>query len=134
MRFDLGANTTHSPEQRRRQLDGGDRTTTDTSRNSSERAGRARRRPAEERGRPPRRRHSTGLMHDKYDDPPGSDSEGTVELPPRFDENGNRRPENDALAESLNKLLSEVGFTELLGRLAGDDAGRGRGDRRRRRQ
>lgn len=72
-------------------------------------------------------------MNDKYDRPPrksrrrddDEESEGTVDLPPRFDEDGNRKPEaNDALQQILGSLASKF--------LGGDEEERGGRSSRRR--
>lgn len=71
-------------------------------------------------------------MHDKYDRDPDEDSEGTIDLPDRFDEQGNRKPE-DPLAEKINDLLSGKGgagniFKSLAeGFLGGEQHGGGGG-------
>ena len=58
-------------------------------------------------------RDSPQLMNDKYERPPQSttteeESDGTVELPHRFDERGNRKHDGgDALQELLGGLASK---------------------------
>jgi hypothetical protein len=77
-------------------------------------------------------------MNDKYDRPPSSaasgsggrrrdrdeeGSDGTVELPERFDEQGNRKPEGGAALEQL--------LGNLASRFLGGDDDEGRSGRRR---
>jgi len=86
------------------------------------------------------RRPSSQLMNDKYDRKPNdSDSEGTVELPERFDEHGNRKAgEGDQLANTINQFLGSAGITDLLGSLGGGggrhDSDESRSGRRRHRR
>jgi len=77
-------------------------------------------------------RDSPQLMHDKYDRPPSSaprddESDGTIELPERFDKNGNPKG-GDALETLLGSLASK-----FLGGGGGGGAEEeeGRGGRRR---
>jgi hypothetical protein len=132
VRFNLDANETHSPEARR-----SDERHTDTESSSDRKHRRNRKRREDGRSRDGGDGHrSHGLMHDKYEGEPESDSDGTIELPDRFDEHGNRKPERDPLAEGLNRILGDVGFGDILGRLAGgthDDDEGGRSGRRRHR-
>ena len=57
-------------------------------------------------------RDSPQLMNDKYERPPSSakdenDSDGTVDLPPRFDEHGNRKAEGgDAIEQLIGNLAT----------------------------
>lgn len=76
-------------------------------------------------------------MHDQYERPPrgrrdrnaaeDDDSDGTIELPPRFDEHGNRK-ETDPLADRINELLGGAGLGNLLGRVMGSGGGSEDGD------
>ena len=71
-------------------------------------------------------------MHDKYDDAPSSDeeeksSDGTVDLPARFDEHGNRKSD-DALSDKIHDMLAGRGvagkfFQSLTGGLTGGGNG-----------
>lgn len=76
-------------------------------------------------------------MNDKYErEPAEDDSDGTVELPPRFDEDGNRVSE-DHLTSTINNLLGQAGFTSFLNNLGGGsrhDDDEGRSGRRRHRR
>lgn len=106
VRFDLDSNVEFPHEQRRAGSDDrrsySDSEETVTSSRRDDRRSRCRGR----RARDP----ASQLFNDKYDRPPrdGSDSEDTVELPRRFDEHGNRKPDSmgDELAERLQDLLS----------------------------
>lgn len=71
-----------------------------------------------------------------------SDSDATVDLPPRFDEQGNRRRE-DPLADKINDILAGRGTAgglfrrltgDLLGGNGGVDEGNGSGNGRSRRR
>ena len=84
-------------------------------------------------------------MHDKYDRRDrDNDSDTTEDLPPRFDEAGNKRPEGGDLAEQINGLLNGQGgagalFKQIAGGFLGgqgdsDDERGGSGGRRRRRR
>lgn len=133
VRFNLDANEAHSPEKQRKKEE-----RYSDSETSGDRKRRSRRR---------RQRHDDddnsssrggGLMHDPYDRPPSSgshrrrhshggrgreeddseESDGTIELPDRFDEHGNRKMEG---GDALQHLLGN-----LAGRFLGggeDDAG-----------
>jgi hypothetical protein len=80
------------------------------------------------------------LFNDKYDrTPSGYDSDGTTDLPPRFDRDGNRKPEStgNELADRIQDLLAGRGsagklFKGLAGGLLEGAAGGG-GDRESRR-
>ena len=74
----------------------------------------------EHRGHRRRRRHrdddnsqssrESGRSRKRHhrDESPGSDtSDATIELPPRFDENGRKRPE-DPLADTLESVLASI--------------------------
>lgn len=133
MRFNLDNNTAHSPDE--------SRSTRDERRSDSETAEdqkhRRRRRKHKDRENERGHRDSPSLMHDKYEHAPeGEESDGTIELPPRFDEQGNHK-EADPLAEKINDLLGGAGFGNILGRVLGgsdnDDDG-GRSGRRRHRR
>lgn len=101
----------HSPETARRSAADAD----ETSKRGDSEANDGNRMPKHRRHR---RKHrdkdgSSQLMNDKYDRPPHSrgdedDSEGTVDLPPRFDENGDRKHEEggDALEGIIGNLAS----------------------------
>jgi hypothetical protein len=88
------------------------------------------------------RRHrdpASQLFNDPYEHPPhDSDSDsGTVELPRRFDEHGNRKHESvgDDLAERLQQLLSGRGSAgSFFKGIAGSLMDEGSGDRRRSRE
>lgn len=72
-------------------------------------------------------------MHDIYERPPPEDDESdtTVELPPRFDENGRRMPDQagDPFAEKLQEMFAGKGLAGgLFKRIAGDFMGGGGGD------
>ncbi|OQO04441.1 hypothetical protein B0A48_09363 [Cryoendolithus antarcticus] len=151
VRFDLGSNIAISPEATRR-----------TGTSSDDRSFRSRerrhRRDADNEDSPDRHRHhrktrpdsdgardSPSLFGDKYDDPPHEDdSDSTVEMPARFDERGQRKPEGSGneLAESIQALLSgRGGAGDLLKGIMGagggegeSDGGSGRSGRRRRRR
>jgi len=50
----------------------------------------------------------------------GDSSDGTVELPPRFDKHGDRlHDDDDPLANTLHKFLGQAGFTDFLSHLGG---------------
>lgn len=138
VRFDLGSNIAHSPDASRRKDDAkrsdpaSERhSDTETEGDRKHRSRRHRRKGKErERDRDDdhRKRDSMGLMHDKYDR--DSDSEGTIDLPERFDKNGNPKPE-DPLAAKINDLLSGHGggggniFKTLAEGFLGGQAGGG---------
>ena len=105
VRFDLDSNVEFPHEQRRAGSDDrrsySDSEETVTSSRHHDRKSRRRGR----RGRDP----ASQLFNDKYERRPhDSDSEDTIELPRRFDEHGNRKPDSmgDELAERLQDLLS----------------------------
>lgn len=126
VRFDLGSNTAHSPDASRRKDDAkrGDSETdrhSDTE-TSDDRKHRRRKRKGKERER--------GGQQASRDRSPSQDSDGTIELPARFDEQGNRRHE-DPLAQKINDLINGQGgagglFKALLG--GNDASGGGGGD------
>ena len=140
VRFDLDSNVEFPHEQRRRTGSRDRRSYSDseetvTSLRRHDRISRRR-----ERGRRDRDPASQ-LFNDKYDRPPhDSDSEDTVDLPRRFDEHGNRKPESmgDELAERLQDLLTgraSAGsfFKSIAGSLRDEGEGEGRRSRSRRR-
>lgn len=132
VRFNLDNNTEHSPETRRKAKRDEERFS--DSETHGDKKHRQRRR-GREGGGGDRRRPSSQLMNDKYEREPDSDSDGTVELPPRFDKNGNRIDgENDQLATTINSFLSQAGLTDFLNNLGGgnDDNERRSGRRRHR--
>ncbi len=136
VRFNLYANQAISPEASRKGIN--DERHTDSESKGDDRHHRRRRRGGDERGR----------GGDGHRDPPGStrdpryerenDSDNTVELPERFDEQGNRKPDGDPLADGITKFLGGTGFADLLGRLGGggggDEEDNGRSGRRRHRR
>lgn len=100
VRFDLDSNV-EFPHERRRAGSRDRRSYSDSEETVTSRRSRRRGR----RDRDP----ASKLFNDKYDrSPRDSDSEDTVELPRRFDEHGNRKPESkgDELAERLQDLLA----------------------------
>ncbi|KAF2720078.1 hypothetical protein K431DRAFT_304592 [Polychaeton citri CBS 116435] len=166
VRFDLNNNETFSfevPQSRDFPSD------EETKRKEERRERRRRRREAQDRGddndRPressrdrDRRRHSTSELSNyqgsdrgpprEPDNRDGYDSDGTVELPSRFDEQGNRKADADAddpLASKIQEMLEGKGgfggiFRSLMGDRgdSGSESGRRRSDsdrddRRRRR-
>ncbi|TKA78877.1 hypothetical protein B0A55_03806 [Friedmanniomyces simplex] len=133
VRFNLDANEAISPEASRKGND--ERHTDSESKNDDRKHHRRRRRGEDERGRGgDGHRDSPGSTRDKYERE--SESDGTVELPERFDEQGNKKPDGDPLADGITKLLGGAGFADLLGRLGGgggQDEDSGRSGRRRHR-
>lgn len=105
VRFDLDSNVEHPHEMRERRAGSRDRRSYSDSEDTvmpSRHDTRTRRRRRE-------RDPASQLFNDKYDrSPHDSDSDGTVELPRRFDEHGNRKPDStaDELAERLQDLFS----------------------------
>ncbi|RMY66343.1 hypothetical protein D0863_08511 [Hortaea werneckii] len=149
VRFNLDNNTEHSPETRRKNhmkdkqkeeeredSNGSARTKKKRSRrrdrddqyeSGGETNERSRRRPSS----------SSKSKKDKYEreEPEdGDSSDGTVELPPRFDKHGDRLhdDDDDPLANTLHKFLGRAGFTDFLSHLGGgddeNDDRRGRGE------
>jgi len=157
VRFDLGSNVAFSPEDPRRQSTSGEQSERSSDKQghqrrrsrSGDRSGRDRQ-PAtdddsqdDRRSRRRRRRKdpASQLFNDKYDRPPSgnhSDSEETVELPPRFDEQGNKTPEGDNFAEKIQDMLTGKGMAGQLfkGLMGGEesDGGKGSSSGRRRRR
>lgn len=139
VRFDLGSNTAHSPDASRRKDDakrGPDYDRHSDTETSDDRKHRRRKRKGKERDRDRDGRHQTTSARDRS---PSEDSDGTIELPDRFDEQGNRKHE-DPLAQKINELINGQGgagglFKALLG--GGNDGGsgdEGRSSRRRSRR
>lgn len=149
----MNSNVLHSPESSRRKDDAkrrdpSEKQHSDAESDGSDRKRRRRKRKGKERDRDGHserhrerdsRRDSSGLMHDKYDRRPNDgDSDDTEELPERFDENGNKKPE-DPLASKINELLSgQGGLGGLFKAIAGgssderdDDSRSGRRKHRR---
>lgn len=132
VKFDLGSNTAHSPDASRRK-DDAKRGDPDTDRHSDsetsdDRKHRRRKRKGKERVRDTH--HYRNDQRAPRDHSPSEDSDGTIELPDRFDEQGNRKHE-DPLAQKINELINGQGgagglFKALLG--GGNDAGGGGGD------
>ncbi|KAI7199137.1 hypothetical protein KC352_g20084, partial [Hortaea werneckii] len=147
VRFNLDNNTEHSPKTRRKNhmkdkqkeeeyedSSGSGRTKKKRSRrrerdsnyeSDGETHERSRRRPSS----------SSKSKKDKYERKEPDDSyssDGTVELPPRFDKHGDRlHDDDDPLANTLHKFLGQAGFTDFLSHLGGgndeNDDRRGRG-------
>ncbi|KAI7348147.1 hypothetical protein KC354_g13706 [Hortaea werneckii] len=135
VRFNLDNNTEHSPETRRKthnrvmQKEGYQ----DSSGTSRTKKKRSRRRERDDhyesdgetnersRRRPSSSSKSKKDKHEREerdDDVPSSD--GTVELPPRFDKHGDRlNDDDDPLANTLHKFLGQAGFTDFLNHLGG---------------
>ncbi|KAK1025399.1 hypothetical protein LTR33_017749 [Friedmanniomyces endolithicus] len=136
VRFNLDANQAISPEASRKGIN--DERQIDSESKSDDRHHRRRRRGGDERGRGgDGHRDSPGSTRDtRYDRE--TDSDNTVELPERFDEQGNRKPDGDPLADGITKFLGGAGFADLLGRLGGggggDEEDTGRSGRRRHRR
>ncbi|EMC95628.1 hypothetical protein BAUCODRAFT_576848 [Baudoinia panamericana UAMH 10762] len=131
VRFNLGANTAHSPEAVRSY----ESRHTDSETSGDHKHRRRRRKHREDHARKGNEHtESPNLMHDQYEREPDQESEGTIELPDRFDEHGNRKPV-DPLAQGITRILGEAGLADILGRLTGggQDDGDGRSGRRRRR-
>ena len=133
VRFNLDANTARSisPETLRKQ----EEASTTSSETNEERKHRRRRRNHDKTND---ERHRSSGGHDNYErQPQEEDSDGTVELPPRFDEQGNRKPDADPLTDGLSRLLGGGGLGNLLGGLMGGDdrdEDSGRSGRRRHRR
>lgn len=165
VRFDLDSNIAHSPEATRRKDDAkrgdpSEQRDSDTEQSDERKHRRRSKRKGKERERDghdshrdegkkhERRGHDRGHDRDRNRDRDrgdnGNDSDDTVDLPDRFDENGNRKPE-DPLAQKINELLAGQGgagnlFKGLVGGLlggqggGGDDDDEGRSSRRRHRE
>ncbi|KAK1050734.1 hypothetical protein LTR74_016958 [Friedmanniomyces endolithicus] len=136
VRFNLDANQAISPEASRKGIN--DERHTDSESKGDDRHHRRRRRGGDERGRGgDGHRDSPGSTRDpRYERE--NDSDNTVELPERFDEQGNRKPDGDPLADGITRFLGGTGFADLLGRLGGggggDEEDTGRSGRRRHRR
>lgn len=146
VRFDLGANEAHSPEvARRKKSRSRDRDRPrDREQQGSDSEGAERQHKHHHHGSGRRKKHrrhdheedGEELMHDQYDRPPSSatrgrrgdedDSDGTVEMPRRFDDNGNSKEGGGGLEDLLGGLASK-----FLG--GGDEGEEGRSGRRRHR-
>lgn len=132
VKFDLDSNVEFPHEQRRagsrerRSYSDSEETVTSQQRSSNRKPRRRGR-----RGRDP----ASQLFNDKYDRAPsGYDSDSTADLPPRFDKDGNRKPEStgNELADRIQHLLAGRGsagklFKGLTGELL--EGGDGGGDR-----
>jgi hypothetical protein len=105
VRFNLDANELHSPEAAKRAP--ADERFSDTE-TSGDRKRRHRRRKHRDKGKEAAR-DSPQLMNDKYERAPNdNDSDMTEELPARFDEHGNRKPErSDPLEQLIGNLASK---------------------------
>nr|POE48077.1 hypothetical protein CFP56_01405 [Quercus suber] len=111
VRFDLDSNTEHfldsSRKSGQRSTDTDDRTSQD-----GEEHRHRRRRKKHHRSRRHGDGEETHQDSPRSNDASDSDSSGTVELPARFDEHGNRHPEasgGDALSNKINELLAGHG-------------------------
>ena len=136
MRFDLDANTARSPETFKKSQPRSSESDPSDDRPRKHRSSkRSKHREHRDRDRGEDSHHhrdSPQLMHDKYERPPSGvqrddESEGTVELPDRFDEHGNRKEGGDGFESLLGSLASK-----FLGGSGGDDD-EGRGGRSRHR-
>lgn len=130
VRFDLASNTEHSPEQQRKAKEA--QRSSDSEATGDGQHRRRRKRRSDRGGDEEKARPSSQLMNDKYERGPAeSDSDGTVELPSRFDEHGNRVDGGgDQLTNTITQLLGNAGIANLLGSLGGGgrdrDGGGGR--------
>jgi len=135
VRFDLESNTAHFPDASRRKDDakrddpGNDRhSDTETSDDRKHRRKKRKGKDQErERDDPHQQRDRQQASRDRS---PSEESDGTIDLPARFDEQGNRKHE-DPLAQKINELINGQGgaggiFKALLGG-GGQDAGGGGG-------
>lgn len=134
VRFNLDNNTEHSPETRRKNhtrdnQKHGHENSSETSRTKKKRSRRHERddhyeSDGETNERSRRKPSSSSKSRkdnnerEKPDDDESS-SDGTVELPPRFDKHGDRLNDDDPLATTLNKFLGQAGFTDFLSHLGG---------------
>ncbi|KAI7267512.1 hypothetical protein KC345_g7920 [Hortaea werneckii] len=147
VRFNLDNNTEHTPEIRRKNHINEkqkEEEHEDSSRTGRTKKKRSRRREQDdnyesdgETNERSRRRPSSSSKsrRDKYESEEPDDSEssdGTVELPPRFDKHGDRLHDDDPLASTLHKFLGQAGFTDFLNHLGGgndeNDDRRGRSE------
>ena len=129
VRFDLGANEMHSPEAAKKKA-------TDERFSDSEVTGDRKRRHRRRKHRGESSRDSPQLMNDKYERPPSGvhrddESDGTVELPERFDENGNRKGES---SDPLEQLIGNLASRFLGGGGGGEEQGGDRDSRSGRRR
>ncbi|KAK4955039.1 hypothetical protein LTR10_007231 [Elasticomyces elasticus] len=130
VRFNLDANETKTFSTEAPQRDNDEWHTDSESR--TDRKHRRHRRSEDDRER------GSGGHRGSHDNEHDSDSDGTVELPQRFDEHGNPKPDTDPVTESLTQLLGGAGLAGLLGHLGGganesnDNNDTGRSRRRRR--
>lgn len=134
VRFNLGANTALSPDKPRDQDNRHSDTENSADRKQRRRHRRRHRHDDDDDGeqRSSSNRDSTGLMHDPYDrdrssrhesDRDSRVSDATVDMPERFDEQGNRREQG--AGEDLQDLLGGLA-SKFLGGGGGGGAGRGR--------
>ncbi|KAK4613283.1 Pyruvate carboxylase [Fulvia fulva] len=115
VKFDLESNITHSPDASRRKEDAkrgdpSEKRHSDTE-TSDDRKHRRRKHKGKERGEATREDPDmTRIPHEqrRARDDRDNDSDTTVDLPPRFDERGNRKPGEDDLAAKINDLLSDA--------------------------
>ncbi|KAI6816870.1 hypothetical protein KC340_g14938 [Hortaea werneckii] len=147
VRFNLDNNTEHSPETRRKNHNSdmqkeGYQDSSGTRRTKKKRSRRRERDDHYEtdgetnersRRRPSSSSKSKKDKHEREErDDDVSSSDGTVELPPRFDIHGDRLHDDDPLANTLNKFLGQAGFADFLNHLGGgndeNDDRRGRGE------
>ncbi|KAK3718066.1 hypothetical protein LTR37_005492, partial [Vermiconidia calcicola] len=148
VRFDLGANEMHSPESSRKKAATTEERVSDPETNGDRKrrhrhSKRKHRDRDRDRDREGDRESSLGLVRDKYDRPPsgsGADndrnSDGTVDLPERFDEHGNRKQEGAGGGDALEQILGGLASRFLGGGGGGggdDDRGSDRSARRRHR-
>ena len=133
--FDLDSNVEFPYEERRAGSRDRDRRSYSDSEETVMSQQRSSNRKPRRRGRKDRDPASQ-LFNDRYDRPPsGYDSDGTTDLPPRFDRDGNRKPEStgNELADRIQDLLAGRGSAgKLFKGIAGglmEGAGGGGGDR-----
>lgn len=129
VRFNLDANTAHSPETPKKRPE---QRFSDTE-TSGDKKKRHRRKKHRDRGERDRggeaSRDSPQLMNDKYERAPkDDDSDDTEELPDRFDEHGNKKAES---GDPLEHLLGNLASRFLGG--GGNDESDSRSGRRRHR-
>ncbi|KAI7209978.1 hypothetical protein KC333_g8471 [Hortaea werneckii] len=135
VRFNLDNNTEHSPETRRKNHNRdmqkeGYQDGSGTGRTKQKRSRRRERDDHHEsdgetnersRRKPSSSSKSRKDRHEREErDDDVSSSDGTVELPPRFDKHGDRlNDDDDPLANTLHKFLGQAGFTDFLNHLGG---------------
>jgi hypothetical protein len=133
VQFDLDSNV-EFPHEQPRTGSHDDRRSYSDSEETVMSQGRSSNRKSRRRGRKGRDPASQ-LFNDKYDraPPSGYDSDGTTDLPPRFDRDGNRKPEStgNELADRIQDLLAGRGSAGKLfkGLAGGLLEGTGGGDR-----